>query len=79
MNIDLTFPTSYRVEMISDFPGYPVPNLFYFPPRGLGGTEGVLLRVTPEKGDVWFGCFSPFTRTPVVIAAKFLNRTGSSS
>ena len=70
MNIDLTFPASYRVEIVPEFPGYPVPNLFYFPPRGPGGTEGVLLRITSEKGDVWTGCFSPFTRTPVLIAAS---------
>jgi hypothetical protein len=68
MNVDLTFPASYRVEIVPDFPGYPVPDLFYFPPRGAGGT-GVLLRVVPEKGSLWMGCFSPFTRTPALIAA----------
>ena len=69
MNFDLTFPASYRVEMLPEYPGGEIPNLFYFPPRAAGGTEGVVLRVTPENGGVWTGCFSPFTRTPVLIAA----------
>lgn len=69
MNFDLTFPASYRMEMVPDFPGYAVPNLFYFPPRGTGGSEGGLLRIAPENGDVWMGCFSPFTRTPTLLAA----------
>ena len=69
MNFDLTFPASYRMEMVPDFPGYAVPNLFYFPPRGTGGSEGGLLRIAPENGDVWMGCFSPFTRTPTLISS----------
>jgi hypothetical protein len=69
INIDLTFPASYQVEIVPDFPGYPIPNLFYFPPRGTGGSEGVLLRIVLENADVWMGCFSPFTRTPTLLAA----------
>ncbi len=58
MNVDLTFAAGYDIEMLEELPGCHVSNLFCFPPRDTGGYDGVLVRITPEVGGDWIGCFA---------------------
>jgi len=58
MITDLTAADGYRVELLNELPGTPNPIQFYFPPRGSGGRDGMLVHVTPDTAEGWIGCFA---------------------
>lgn len=57
MFIDTAFASGYEVELLEELPGYTPRNMFYVPPTGDGGRDGVLVRVR-SGGAEWIGCFA---------------------
>lgn len=53
---DLSFSKGYRVALLSELPGREVSNVFFIPPIGMGGKDGVLIEVSPENGEQWIAC-----------------------
>jgi hypothetical protein len=58
MITDLRFAHGYRVELLEEWPGAPIPNWYYIPPQGSGGRDGILLHILPDGENDWMGCFA---------------------
>lgn len=61
LDVDFTFPRSYDVEEVSDFPGsgkFDVP-VFYVPrPKNRPEHDGLWLKIRPQTGKSWIGVFA---------------------
>jgi hypothetical protein len=61
LDVDFTFPRSYDVEEVSEFPGsgrFDVP-VFYIPrPKNRPEHDGLWLKIKPQTGKSWIGVFA---------------------
>jgi hypothetical protein len=61
VEFDLTFPHSYEVRELGDFPGngkFDVPLIFFPPPKGRAEYDGLWLKVKAQSGKAWIGVFA---------------------
>lgn len=69
MILDLTWRTDYDVRVLTELPGTPRWPVFYYPPVGKGGHDGLWLEISRGM-DRWLGCFAfNSSETSAVIAA----------
>ncbi len=54
----LELPHLYEVEVLVDLPLAGQPPLRHFPGETQSGRDGLLLRIHPEAGEPWIGCFA---------------------
>src|SRR5258707_269475 len=71
IDIDLTFPNSYEIEEVREYPGtgkFSVPVHFF--PRPKDGREGsgLWLKVKPASGKAWVGAFASGYRSARVFS-----------
>lgn len=57
--VDLVFSHEYEVELVAELPGGSGGRRFYYPgAKDAGGSDGLLLGVTPSFGAPWLGIFA---------------------
>ena len=61
LDVDFTFPRSYDIEEVREFPGsgkFDVP-VFYIPrPKNRPEHDGLWLKIRPQTGKSWIGVFA---------------------
>lgn len=61
LEIDFTFPHSYEVEEVRDWPGtgvFSIPVIYFPPPKSRPELNGLWLRVRARNGASWIGVFA---------------------
>ena len=57
--MDTAFPHLYECTQLDEMPGIASPAHYYYPGATTkGGNDGILVRVRPERGELWLGTFA---------------------
>lgn len=69
---EFVFGETYQASALADFPGWPGERVFYYPgATAEGGSDGILVRVSPAAGDPWLGLFEFGYRSTNVVTGLY--------
>lgn len=66
-----TFPHAYAIEQLTELPSAAPKRYFYPGASGLGGHDGLLVKVRPVDGEAWLGTFAFGHSSPRGISGIF--------
>ncbi len=65
------FAHEYEFEVLMEFPPHEHERRYYYPGAAAGGSDGLIVRVTPLRGSSWIGVFAFGSRFETLMTGVF--------